>query len=88
MENHMEHKIILRERNYLDITGVVEVESFDEGEIVLKTQENVLKITGNGLKIGTLSVEGGALKVEGEVDCLVYEDGKVEKSGFFSRFWA
>lgn len=88
MENLMEHKIILRNRTHLDITGVTEVESFDEGEIILKTQENVLKIAGNGLKIGTLSVDGGALKVEGEVDSLVYEDGKAEKSGFFSRFWA
>lgn len=87
MENHMEHRIILQERKMLEVTGVVEVESFDENEILLKTQENVLKITGNGLKIGVLSVEGGALKVEGEVDTLEYEDGKVEKNGLFRRFF-
>lgn len=88
MENSMEHRIILRERKNLDITGVIEVESFDEGEIVLKTRENTLKIQGNGLKIGTLSVDGGALKVEGEVEAILYEDGKVEKSGIFRRFFA
>lgn len=88
MENSIEHRIILRERKYLDITGVVEVERFDEEEIVLKTQENELKIEGKGLKIGTLSVDGGALKVEGEVKSILYEEGKVEKNGVFRRFFA
>lgn len=87
MEKHMEHRIILAERRKLEITGVVEVESFDENEIRLKTQENVLKITGNGLKIGVLSVEGGDLEVEGEVESLEYEDGKPEKDRFFGRFF-
>lgn len=87
MEKHMEHRIILEERRKLEITGVVEVESFDENEILLKTQENVLKIVGNGLKIGVLSVEGGELEVEGEVESLEYEDGKPAKSGFFGRFF-
>ena len=82
------HHIILEEREQLSVSGVEEVESFDENTIVMHTSQGTLIIRGENLHIEKLSLDGGDLKVEGDVDSLTYEDGRGEKSGgFFSRLF-
>ncbi len=90
MENTMQlgsHKITLADRSRLEITGVEEVESFDESTIIMSTNQGDLTIRGEGLHIETLSLEGGALKVEGRVESLSYEDRAEDRGGLWSRLW-
>ncbi len=79
------HKITLLDRNHLEITGVEEVESFDEGTIIMSTNRGELTVRGEGLHIGTLSLEGGALKVDGTVESLTDEDTPEDRGGLLSR---
>lgn len=79
------HHVILEGREQLSVSGVEEVESFDENSIVMHTSQGTLVVSGEGLHIEKLSLDGGDLKVEGSVDSLVYEDGRRERGGFFSR---
>ena len=58
------HQIVLEDREELTITGVEEVESFDESSIVLSTVRGGLEVQGEGLHIERLSLDGGDLKVE------------------------
>ncbi len=81
------HKITLLDRNRLEITGVEEVESFDEGTIIMSTNRGQLTVRGQDLHIGTLSLEGGALKVDGTVDSLNYEDAPEDRGGLLSRLF-
>lgn len=82
------HHIILEERKQLAISGVEEVESFDENTIVMYTPRGTLVIRGEGLHIEQLSLDGGDLKVEGDIDALSYEDSGREKGGnFFARLF-
>ena len=82
------HHIILEGREQLTVSGVEEVESFDETTIVMSTSKGSLVVRGEDLHIEKLSLDGGDLKVEGDVDSLTYEDGRGEKSGgFFSRLF-
>lgn len=81
----MAHHIILEEREQLSISGVEEVESFDESSIVMRTQNGSLIIHGSDLHIEKLSLDGGDLLVQGEVDALTYEEE--ESSSFFSRLF-
>ncbi len=82
----MAHHVILEEREQLSISGVEEVESFDENTILLTTAQGGLEIQGEGLHIEKLSLDGGDLRVEGEIDALTYEDeGRGKAGGFFSR---
>ena len=81
------HKITLLDRNRLEITGVEEVESFDENTIVMDTALGVLVVRGEDLHIEKLSLDGGDLKVEGSIDALQYEDSPRERGGLFSRFF-
>lgn len=78
------HHIHLEERGTLSISGVMEVESFDEESIVLSTSQGGLVVRGSNLHIEELSLDGGDLKVEGAVDSLTYEEQPV-RGGFFAR---
>lgn len=82
-----EHHILLESRNNLTISGVEEVESFDDSTITLHTNQGMLVVQGEGLHIEKLSLDGGDLKVEGQVDSIVYENSPHNTSGFFSRLF-
>ena len=81
------HHIILEERKQLSVSGVEEVESFDENTIVMLTNRGTLIVRGEELHIEKLSLDGGDLKVEGEIDSLTYEDSGRDKGGLFSRLF-
>lgn len=57
------HHIILEEREQLAVSGVEEVESFDENTIIMYTCRGTLVVKGEGLHIEKLSLDGGDLKV-------------------------
>lgn len=84
-EKQMPHHIMLEGRSSLSVTGVEEVESFDENSVVMSTVKGTLVVRGDNLHIEKLSLDGGDLRVEGFVDSLTYEDGGREKGGFLSR---
>lgn len=86
MENNG-HKVTLVQRERLEITGVEEVESFDENTIIMSTNLGALIVRGEGLHIETLSLDGGALKVEGRVESLTYEEVNEAHGGLLSRLF-
>lgn len=76
-----EHRLVLEGREQLTVTGVEEVESFDEKSIVMGTSKGVLVVRGEQLHIEQLSLDGGALKVEGYVDSITYEEERTARGG-------
>ena len=81
------HQLQLDGREKLMVSGVEDVERFDENAIVMSTCVGTLIITGEDLHIGKLSLEGGELKVEGRIDSLEYEEDAPVSGGFFSRLF-
>ena len=81
----MSHHVILEEREQLVVSGVEEVESFDESTILLTTAQGELEIQGEGLHIEKLSLDGGDLKVEGRVNALIYATDGARRGGLFAR---
>lgn len=79
------HHLSLEDRERLTVSGVEEVESFDESTIVMNTALGVLVVRGEDLHIEKLSLDGGDLKVEGTVESLTYEADRRERGGFLSR---
>lgn len=75
-ENQMQlpHRLTLNERRQLSMTGVLEVVSFDDTAVVLRTELGTLVIQGRDLQLKTLSLEGGQVVVEGTVSALHYEE--------------
>ncbi len=70
----MEHRLELVGRERLVVTGVEEVDRFDEEEIVMRTTAGTLIVGGADLHIGKLNLEGGELHVDGNIHTLLYED--------------
>ena len=81
------HHLILEDRERLTVSGVEEVESFDDTTIVMVTCQGALVVRGEGLHIEKLSLDGGDLKVEGAIDALMYEEGRGEKPGLLARLF-
>ena len=83
----LSHHVALEEREQLVISGVEEVESFDETAIYLTTAQGGLEIQGEGLHIEKLSLDGGDLKVEGRVNALIYDTDGRERGGWLGRLF-
>ena len=81
------HRLELEGRERLTITGVEDVERFDETGIVMSTTAGTLVVTGEDLHIGKLSLDGGELHVDGRIDSVTYEDEGQSRGGFFSRLF-
>ncbi len=87
-EKKMPHNLILENKKKLTITQVADVDTFDEGKVVLYTAEDTLIIEGYDLHIQKLDVQGGELSVTGEITSMLYtgRDGYSGKGkGFFKR---
>lgn len=82
-----DHHVILEGRASLSVSGVEEVESFDENAIVMRTSQGTLVVRGEELHIEKLSLDGGDLRVEGMVDSLTYEDDGGVRGGFLARLF-
>lgn len=86
-EVKLPHNIILQNRKLMTVSGVVDVDSFDEQCIIVFTDIGELTIRGIDLHITKLSIESGELSVEGEIDSIVYSDNVRQSGGFFSRLF-
>ena len=53
-------------------SGVLDVQSFNEQEILLLTEEGKLQIKGEQLHVKQLDLEKGEVDLEGKVDSLTY----------------
>lgn len=78
--------ITLRDRKKLLITGVHNVDSFNEECIVVDSELGLIVIRGLDMHINKLDVESAALDVEGEIVVIEYVDQTApqRKSGFLS----
>lgn len=68
------HNIILENRKSLNISGITDVDSFDEREIRLFTELGELTIRGRELHIDSMSVESGDMIITGDIWSLIYGD--------------
>ncbi len=70
------HDLIVESRKKVTMTGIKDVESFDEEAIVAQSECGEISLRGKNLRISRLSVESGDMTVEGEIDAVVYSEGR------------
>ena len=81
------HQLTLEGRERLTVSGVEDVERFDENTIVMSTTAGTLVVAGENLHIGKLSLDGGELHVDGQIDSLSYEDQGAGRGGLLGRLF-
>ena len=87
-ERKMPHNLVLEDKKRLSITQVADVDTFDEGRIVLFTDDDTVIVEGSDLHIQKLDVAGGELVIDGEIISICYSgrDGyKKGGKGFFKK---
>ena len=83
----MPHTVILEGREKLSISGVLDVQSFDEQQVLLETVRGMLVVRGQGLHVERLQLEAGELIVEGEVGLVEYDDSMQPRGGLLKRLF-
>ena len=66
------HRGLLENRKKAVITGVQEIHSFNENEVLLLSEAGKILLKGEQLHVRKLNLEKGDAEVEGRVDSLSY----------------
>lgn len=81
----MPHNLILEDRKSLSVSGVSDVDSFDDQTVIIFTDMGELTVRGTELHISKLSLEVGELLMEGNISSLSYSDAQPKNVGFFNK---
>lgn len=84
------HSCLMSNRSSVALTGVREVVSFDENQVIIDTDLGLLTIKGKDLHVSRLTVEKGELDVDGTVDMLAYSSNEAyrkERQSLFARIF-
>ena len=73
--------IIMEDRSRLSVSGVEDVDTFDETNFVAVTSAGALVVKGNDLHISKLNVDTGELVIDGEIDSCAFNNSYGGKSG-------
>lgn len=82
--------LILENREKLNISGVLDVLSFDDQIVILETELGLLTVKGENLRINKLSLDTAEVIVDGEIYNLGYSEKDLEKksgSGILNRIF-
>ncbi len=84
-----QQNIIIENRRRISVSGVDEVDSFDERDMILQTNMGTLSIKGDNLHINKFNIETGELIIDGDVDEVIYHDigGYGKKGSFLSKMF-
>ena len=85
-EQEKRHAVSLTARRSITVSGVTEVESFDDASVELITDCGGLTVEGEGLHVGTLDIASGKVEVAGKINGLYYRDKAPVKKGLRGRF--
>ena len=80
------HNIILEGRKVLRMSGVQDVDSFDEQTVIAFTDMGELTVRGEDIHISKLNIDTGELSLEGNFYALSYADS-TKQGGFFSKLF-
>lgn len=84
-----DHDISMKGRRLLDISGVKQVESFDNEEFLLETVMGFLSVRGQNLQMKNLDVDKGIVSIKGKIFEISYldEHGGEKAKGIFSKLF-
>lgn len=82
------HNLILEGRKRLSVSGVTDVDSFDENTVLLYTNMGELTVKGSNLHVNDLSVTSGEMNIEGDIQAVIYGDKERQSPlGFIGKLF-
>ena len=86
LKSALPHNVVLEDRRVLRVSGVCDVDSFDEQTVIAFTNMGEMTVRGEDIHISRLNVDTGELELEGNFYALTYTDSP-KQSGFFSKLF-
>ena len=80
------HRLVLQNRSLGNISGIRDVISFDENQVILDTDMGLLTMKGKGLHVSRLSLEKGEVDVEGTLESMIYSSNEAYRKAGESLF--
>lgn len=82
------HNIIIEGRKKMSLSGVTDVDRFDENTVILYTSMGELTVKGEDLHVSDLSVTSGEMNIEGSIDSVVYgESDRLTPLSFIGKIF-
>ena len=72
--NKRTHKLMLSNRRTCNLTGINDVLSFDENEIILETDQGMLMVKGTDLHVSRLTLDKDEVDIDGKFDSFTYSE--------------
>lgn len=86
-KNILPHNLIMQNRNTLSVSGVSDVDSFDEQTVIMYTNMGELTVKGDNLHINKLNVESGDVVMEGKIYELLYSEETKKSKNLLSKLF-
>ena len=81
--------LILESREKLNISGALDVLSFDDQIVIVQTHLGLLTVKGEDLRISKLNIDSEEVIVDGTISTMSYSDKNIEKkdNSFLSKIF-
>jgi sporulation protein YabP len=86
-KNGVYHNIILESRRRLSVSGVTDVDKFDEDVVHIYTSLGELTIKGSDLHVSDLSTDTGEMNIEGHIDSVIYGEARTSPLSLFGKIF-
>lgn len=87
-ETNPYHNISLKDRKFLEISGVKCIDSFDANEFLMDTAQGWMVVHGKQLTLEKLDTDHGDVVIKGVIDAIEYLNNKKgNKESFVSRLF-
>jgi len=87
MDETIVHQVEIKDRKTIKLSGIKQVLSFNDEEILVDSVQGFISLKGEGLFIKELNLETGNLTVEGFLKDFSYVDEGIKAKERGSRLW-
>lgn len=89
--SHVSHDVKIIDRNFISLSGILKVVSFNDLEFLLESNMGNIFIKGSGLEVLKMDTVDGLVKIKGRIDSLIYSDknlkNKNKDEGFVAKLF-
>ncbi len=87
-ETNPYHNVVMKDRKLLEISGVKQIESFDDEMFVIESVQGYMEITGTGLGLDKLDKERGEVHIKGVIEGILYlDERKTSRESFLKKMF-
>lgn len=79
--------ITMEDRERMVVTGVEQVESFNDNTIILTTIKGGMHIKGETLNISKLNLDDGSVKINGKINSVTYTNKEVTSKNIIGKLF-